>query len=288
MLPTIKYVIPSYNRIDSLKTKTLALLEQYDIPKEQVYIFTAPSEFESYQKACPDYNVVCGELGLKNQRNYITNFFPEGAPLVSLDDDIEKLYTFKRDQPRIRANLVPIEDLKSLVEGAFLVTKVHNLNFWGISPSDNNLFLKEGYSTNLKFCIGHMWGCYNCKEIVLTLDYKEDYERTLKFYQRDGGVLRMNWVCAKTKMYQAGGIGLKQKQRLEHNMKSARDLVDLFPGLVKLNQRKEGEIMLSKLPQISPVKTDEYTTPRTKRRANQTLKQPRSRTPKVESTRNNN
>lgn len=284
---TIRYVIPSYKRIDTLQKKTLSLLERHNISPENIYIFTAPSEFTSYQTAFPKCNVICGELGLKNQRNNITNFFSEGDPLVCFDDDIEELFTYKRDAPRIRANLIPIEDLKELVDGAFLLCKLHKLNLWGINPTDNNLFLRDGYTIDLKFCIGHCFGLYNCKDIQLTLEFKEDYERTLRFFQRDGGILRLNSICAKTKMYQSGGIGLKHKERLQHNMKSTKDLIDLFPGLVKMNQRKEGEIMLNRLPQLSPVTKDESIQTRTRPRANQTLKQPRSRTKKVENTRNN-
>jgi hypothetical protein len=256
----IVYVVPSYNRIETLKTKTLALLERYEIPKEHIFIFTAPDEFQSYQIAFSQYSVIEGKLGLKNQRNFITEYFPENKKLVCLDDDIEDLKQLKDGK------LVPIEDLKLLVDGAFLACELHKLSMWGIYPITNAFFMKEGYSTDLKFCIGCVWGIINRKDIVLTMDYKEDYERTLKCYKRDDGVVRLNFVCAKTKMYQAGGMGLNQKERLEHNMKSAKSLIDLFPGLVRHNKKREGEILLSQ------PKADGTTTPRVDRTTTKTTK----------------
>jgi hypothetical protein len=214
-------------------------LERYQIPSETIYIFTAPEEFESYKRAFPNCNVIKGELGLMAQRNYITNFFEEGVPLVCLDDDIEDLKQLKDGK------LVPVEDLKLLVDGAFLACELHKLSMWGIYPISNAFFMRPGYSTDLKFCIGHLHGVMNRKDIVLTLTYKDDYERTLKYYKRDGGVVRLNFVCAKTKMYQAGGLGLKQKERLDQNMKSAKSIIELFPGLARMNKRREGEILLS-------------------------------------------
>ena len=36
-----KFVIPSHNRVDIIKEKTLSTLERYSIPKNLIYIFVA-------------------------------------------------------------------------------------------------------------------------------------------------------------------------------------------------------------------------------------------------------
>lgn len=269
----IRYVIPSYRRINTLKEKTFALLERHNIPTEQIFIFTSPDELSSYQVAFPKCNVVCGELGLKNQRNYITNYFLQGDPLVSFDDDIESLHILKDNK------LIELEDLKEFVKECFEGLKQFNLSMWGIYPIKNAFFMKQTRTTDLKFCIGHMFGVFNCKDIQLTLDLKDDYERVLRFYKRDGGVLRINYVCAKTKMYASGGINLKKKQRLKENMESAKRLIDLFPGLVRANKKREGEIILS-LPRGDVA-------PRIDRGSTKTFRQSSRRTKEMENSSNN-
>ena len=74
-MPT-KFAIPSYNRVDILKSNTIAMLEHYKIPKKQIYIFVVEEEYQQYKDALPDYkNIIIGVKGLYNQRNFITNYF---------------------------------------------------------------------------------------------------------------------------------------------------------------------------------------------------------------------
>ena len=49
-----------------------------------------------------------------------------------------------------------------------------------------------------------------------TLDDKEDYERSIKYYLKDGGLVRFNNVCARTNCYQEpGGMQVERtKQRI--------------------------------------------------------------------------
>ena len=67
-------VIPSYNRVDTLKNKTLSVLKQYKIPKHLIHVFVANEE----QKELYDTGVgndvgkiIVGEKGLAEIRNYI-------------------------------------------------------------------------------------------------------------------------------------------------------------------------------------------------------------------------
>ena len=77
--------IPSYQRPEDLRLKTLALLEQQGVPKQHVYIFVAnAAEHQLYQEAVgKDWgNIVIGELGLWRQRNFITSWFKEAWELL--------------------------------------------------------------------------------------------------------------------------------------------------------------------------------------------------------------
>lgn len=61
--------IPSYNRSDSIQTKTLAVLQQNNIEPSIIYIFVANKEqYDIYLQAIPKHlygTLVIGLLGLK-------------------------------------------------------------------------------------------------------------------------------------------------------------------------------------------------------------------------------
>jgi len=237
-------VVPSYNRVETLRDKTLTTLKEYKIPKEKIYIFVANEEqYEIYKNGIPSDlygKIIIGIKGLKNVRNYIVDYFPEGKPLVCLDDDIGGLMQLNDGK------LVKSKSFENIIQLAFSLCKKHGYGMWGIAPVCNAFFMKEDYSANLKFLIGHLWGCFNRKSIKLTIDYKEDYERTLMFAVKDGGVIRLNNICAKTKMGAKGGMGLEVIERLEKNKRSSLYLMRKYPGLVRLNPRREGEILLAR------------------------------------------
>lgn len=242
MLP--KIAIPSYQRIETLKTKTLKMLELYTYPKELIYIFTAPEEFNEYTKEFVAYNVIAGLKGLKYQRNFIIDYFEEGEELVCMDDDIEQILILDPEGKDIKRGTSILPNLQEFILHAFELCKEKQLNIFGIYPIYNYFFMKATITTDCKFLIGHFYGIINIKSIKNTLCLKDDYERSLHFYKRDGGVLRFNYICAKTKMYKSGGLNMSQQQRLMENKESCKTLITLFPGLVRMNTRKEGEIIL--------------------------------------------
>ena len=94
----IKFVIPSYKRLDIIESHTLKLLDDYKIPKKQIYIFVVAEELDAYKSKLAEYkNIILGEVGLANQRNFITNYFKEGDKLVNLDDDLKSFTQIKDD-----------------------------------------------------------------------------------------------------------------------------------------------------------------------------------------------
>jgi hypothetical protein len=105
-------VIPSYNRVDTLKDKTLRVLQEYNIPKSKIYVFVANEE----QKALYEEGVgkdvghiVVGIKGLAEVRNFIFSYFPKGQKLVCMDDDIRGLIEFDASKKRHERPLVNLE-----------------------------------------------------------------------------------------------------------------------------------------------------------------------------------
>ena len=73
----------------------------------------------------------------------------------------------------------------------------------------------------LNYCIGAFYGIINRKEMKLNLSLngdKEDVERTIQYYLKDGIVLRFNRVGFKTKYFANDGGRLGPlKSRLENH-----------------------------------------------------------------------
>jgi hypothetical protein len=235
--------IPSYNRVETLRAKTLFLLAKYNIPKELITIFVANKEEEALYKAgIPEVlygSIVVGVKGLMEQRNFIDQYYPLGTHIVCFDDDVSELLILKD------GSLVQIQSLLNLIYKGFQECVQHKFHLWGISPVANGFYMKDVIHTNLKFIPGWFYGVIN-RRIPLTICYKEDYQRSLQNAVKDGGVIRFSFVAAKTTMGAKGGLNMKVEDRILMNRESSRFLMETYPGLVRLNPNRDGEVLLAR------------------------------------------
>jgi len=236
-------VIPTYGRADTIQDKTLAILHNYQIPKAQITLFVANNEEkELYEKQVPKSlygSIVTGVPGIANQRNFIMKYYPVGTHLVSFDDDITGISEVQDGK------LIPLISLKKTIQQGFSLCKKMGYSMWGIYPTKNAGWMSTVPSTNLKFLIGHMFGIIN-RKIQLQMQLKVDYELSLENAVRDGGVIRLNHVAATTKMGNKGGIGKSVEERQKTYVKVVDALMKKYPGLVRKNPRREGEILLAR------------------------------------------
>jgi hypothetical protein len=173
----MKFVIPSLARYSIINEKTLKLLSYYNIPKKDIYVFVVEEEVELYREQIDtDINIVIGEKGISEQRAFISSYFNEGEKLVSLDDDISKIYELKNNK------LIPLESLFILCDKAF--SMLGGCGMVGVYPTDNPYYMSHTVSTDLKFCIGQFRMFYNTRAIENSRTYKllEDYETSLKYW----------------------------------------------------------------------------------------------------------
>ena len=86
--------------------------------------------------------------------------------------------------------------------------------------------------------MGGLTGVVNNKKAEKrTIDDKEDYERSIKYYLKDDGVLRFNNVCARTNCYkEPGGMQVERTPQRIHD--SAVYLCEKYPELCTLNTQK--------------------------------------------------
>jgi hypothetical protein len=252
-----KVVVPSYNRPDEFKSKTLATLKFHEIPASSIYLFVASEEQKvAYQRVLSTDDVghiIVGEKGLPQIRNFIFNYFPIGTPIVSFDDDVRGFVILNGDKLR------PLNatELKPLINLAFTECTRVGANLWGDYPVHTNAYwMSNTISFDLKFIKGSFWGCYNPgNEIQITIGSgeKEDYMRTIQFWERDGKIVRFNFLAHKTVTYGGNG-GLQSdgaKARLDREVNTVNQILTKWSKYIRPNTRRKGpypELLLIRQP----------------------------------------
>tara|TARA_R110002033_G_scaffold89110_4_gene139227 strand:- start:3360 stop:4127 length:768 start_codon:yes stop_codon:yes gene_type:complete len=232
--------IPSYKR-PSIILKTLNLLKKHNIPNDRIIIFLKnQTEVNSYKDVILNYKIIMTEAeGIMETRNYLQCYFyyqTDVKNVLFIDDDMNEIMDYDK----------PIEDLDSFIKYAFKETEELNLNLWGVSPFHNTFFLKKKISTNLKYICGAFFGQIFDREkdlILSDIDHGEDFQFSIEMFNRDGGVVRFNWVALVTKYFGDGGIneslgGLdNRKIQMEQNCKW---LAYQYPSACRLIEKKYG------------------------------------------------
>lgn len=245
-------VIPSYNRVELIQSKTLKLLQHHKIDSRKIKIFVANKEqHDLYKNTIPATlygEIIIGVIGLKNQRNFIMNYYPEGQQIVQMDDDLEKIVELTTGPTADRKStrrMTDIKDLDSFIKRAFNMCKTKGIYLWGVYPLANARFMTPKITTDLRFIVGPMWGMINRHrtELKLTIDEKENAERTLQYYSMDGAVLRFNNVGIETRYYtNKGGMQDEGKNRKAEALKSVYYLHDKYPKLTKIYLGKKSGV----------------------------------------------
>ena len=244
-------VIPSYKRVAVLKSKTLAVLKKYEIPKEKIYVFVADTEeLAAYTEGVGEDvgHIIVGIRGLLAVRKYIHKYFPKGQRFVSFDDDVTGFIEYVTPKESI-----VLPSLKETIDRGFAECDKSGAALWGVYPIANAFFMKPKVSYDFKFVIGSFWGCINPgDEIVINIGSgeKEDYQRCILFWIRDKKIVRINNVALKTATYKTPG-GLNDGARLERERATVKTMMELWGGTyIRLNpKRKSGYPELSLIKQ---------------------------------------
>jgi hypothetical protein len=245
--------IPSYHRENTLKKKTMRVLQDYKIDPKKIIIFVADKDQEQIYRNALDkssYNkLVVGRPGIKNIRNFMPKYFPEGQHILYMDDDINHIYdTINHGDPRDKTDnkQIPLVNLKKLIDNGFNLARKNEIHNWGVYPANNPFFMtakqKCGNShigTKLCYIIGFMTGVINNKNAeIRTIDDKEDYERSIKYYLKDNGLIRFNNITCATRCYkEPGGMQVERTKQRIHD--SAVYLTEQYRNLCSLNTSKK-------------------------------------------------
>ena len=238
-----KIVIPSHQRSNVIKSKTLAFLERHSIPKNIIYIFVAEDEIETYKNTLPEYNIVKGKKGLRENRKAISHYFDDETRLCSIDDDVKDIKNYTNNS---------LVNLDYLIKDSFNYLKATGLRLMGIHPCDNPFFYTKNISNDLKFICG-AFRCFINTKLCERRDYTllEDYETTLRYYLYSGGVARWNniGIIANYKTLKGG---LKETRTEELKLKEVDKFSKQYSNYCK-TKKNNSEIQFIKNPQPSSI-----------------------------------
>ena len=231
--------IPSYDRVKELKKKTLKMLEENKINKSLITVFVANNEQKNiYQTEIgTDYKIVVGVKGMVNIRNFITNYYPSKKKILCCDDDITRIVEGNLEGKTVKT----VTNLKTIAEKGFKLCNENNYHLWGLHPSANprSLKSKNKITEDLKYIIGALYGVINDKSIKVSLDNAEDYERSIKYYLKYGGIIRFNNYSAFTTFYAKGGMEASGRTKDKEDSDKNK-LANKYPKYAETYKRDNG------------------------------------------------
>ena len=246
----VKFVIPSYNRSDLIKKKTLSLCKRLNINFNDIYVFIIKEDEDNYKNSLCDLriNIIVVDIpsGLHHMRNYITKYFPEKTLLLSLDDDINDIYKLVNDNTLTQ---ITSSEFNTFLYDSFQICLDNSIGLFGVYPVKNAYFMKDSpeKTYKLKFCVGAFWGCINNHNIHINIEEKEDFERTIQFYIENNKILRINNICVATNYYKNKGGMQTNTNRIENSKISSEYLIRTYPKYCKFNRIKKSGIHEIKL-----------------------------------------
>lgn len=217
---------------------------------ECVYIFVDEIDFPQYEDLKKKLGVVvvnCKGLTptVVEKFNYIHQYFPPGEHVVFVEDDIDEL-AIKTGENKLEK----FTQLRMMSISMFKECEKNSTKLWGISSNANPFYMANKVSFGFKFIVANLFGFVSTKDPFLRISQqmKSDYERTMLYFAKFGGVCRVDSVCAITKNYRnAGGLQEIKDQRAYLEKQACEHLVKRFPHLVEINKQKSETSMYMEL-----------------------------------------
>jgi len=194
--------VRTYDRSLPFVSQTYALLNQQkgiDLYK-QLFIFVSDEEqYKLYEDALgylPYRSIIVGKLGLKQQTDFILDFFADGQNVFFLDDDMLGFYEYPGPPLKSKINKTSVNMGKFLSDG-FETIRQEGLSTFCFRNMVNAVFIGGAPYKQIRpfFVYGGAWGGVTDKELFSTShSHVEDAERTAKVMEKDGGTLLYNWA----------------------------------------------------------------------------------------------
>ena len=222
----MRVCIPSYNRLDGVQEKILKLLKKYNVNDINIFVSTE-KDYEEYKKEnIGNIVLVPNEFaGIGAVRFFIVNIWStDKDKIVMMDDDIEMVKDLHGKEINV----------KDFFENFFKKLEEYNLYFGGLGLCANPFFLKDTWTSTLKYVSGAVQFVRIDKsreKIDCRYRHFEDFCYNILYFKRDSGILRYNGFAPSTKNYNPiGGIASEvggMDKRLDCE-KIADEIIDRF------------------------------------------------------------
>tara|TARA_B100001245_G_scaffold236507_1_gene227897 strand:- start:251 stop:1018 length:768 start_codon:yes stop_codon:yes gene_type:complete len=228
----VQIAIPSYRRSHTVFEKTISALVRSGVPLDNVTVFISdPEEHDAYVSGTGNMvKVVDSVPTLAGNRNFILDYYPQGEKILFLDDDIVSFEKLSTDGKR----LIPDTNVLAFAEKGFDWCEKQGKSLWGIYAARNYFFMDNDVTEGLHYIIGSCYGIINRKKSFqrVEFDEKEDYLRTLKHFDKEKGVVRLNYITVNTAYYKEQG-GMQETRTNERVERYAKILAQEYPDYCK-------------------------------------------------------
>ena len=287
--PAWSIAIPSYKRHEKLCRETLQLLMKHKIQKCKIFIFVSnEDELLEYMRSLsnihPDWEIaqefcrgnrdkskiVVGKPGICAQRRFINSFFPLNHHIVSMDDDVSDVQVMCSNgeiaNAKQRMCSLAAGELQQVIEDAGVRMLQSGSYIWSVSLSQIPFHLQiSGISTVFGVLVGYFFGCINRKLDCLETQFGacgDDVERSLRYIDHDGIVLRYKMLCCVTKFREGvGGINSEIEDRKQKELYAVNEMSIAWPEMIQVDKTvryKAGlpmKILKSKFRRNQPLQT---------------------------------
>jgi hypothetical protein len=221
----IPIAIPTYKNCELLKNNTLTYLALYKYPSNLINLFVeSEEEAAEYKKSIPQifYNKI-----IVANRKSINQHYKHGEIVIQMAENVKDIKS-----PYLTLNQI-ILHAKNLLDS-------NNCGLFGIMPHDCVKGMVDSYSTHLEYIHSYFFICRNHRDIHLTVNEKQDYERTILYFLKYEKVVR----------YRGAGITIEPLNRnanlvLEDEQKEINTLVSKYPMMCRVMKYEwKTEIML--------------------------------------------
>lgn len=231
--------IPTFRRPETLRDKTLATLARAGVDPAKITVWCSdPAEVDVYGRTLTPGTygrIEAGEEGVGPNRNRIIEA-NIGRRVLYCDDDLRAI-----DQRASAKRLKPVTDLPALVDRAFEVSARAGARLWGVYPVHNPFYMAPKVTTDLRYIIGCLYGVdvHGDECELVTMEDKEDFERSIRCYLADGATVRLEFVAPETRYYVEPG-GLQETRTPERIEANARLLAERYPDLCQYTVSSAG------------------------------------------------
>jgi hypothetical protein len=231
----MKIVIRTFDRADSIQKKTLAeLMKVYDEKFEIHLVLANKDEQIKYKTVIDTYpikDVIISGLGANVARNAAIDYFPDGEPLVFMDDDISNMQMLKHSG--LPKEIIPL-DFIGVFDYAFSKMNEQNVSALSVNFASNMLFKQNSPFLEMKpYKITCAFNAmFNDKQSKALIGHGDDNVITSYFLEKDKKIANLNWLLANINYgtlkggMQSSGCRDDSDNRLNHTLSVCKRLLE--------------------------------------------------------------